>query len=968
MVGAVKSQAASALYLNKGTVTNLFAPIIDAVAFVNEGDFTVSTLLPFETSNTLVFTNKGIMNGTPGFRLETVSLGTVRTPASVVYNDFGATIGGALPIGGGGIVGGTIIAGLELPQLLINASNIINRGSMQTSLGGLVRLTGNSVDLTRSDTGMIPTITTVGSFTTTNFFPDFGIFDLYWGMNDATGQNPPQLGVGGIVTDNGDGSYLVFTPGHTVTNAGGGVTRGNTIRLPAATGFVLTNAVSETNWVVQMAFVQNADPNLALDVRFFPSSIVTNPYSSITVQLTTPETNVLDATTYIRELYITDFMAAETNFVELTNTVTQTTIRPSVYNVTRLAPIEFLAGGPSNAVFSSDLIAHAGYSNVFVTNIYAAYSFDMQNVSVLPALVPGASLTNIESRVEIFADKLNLNRTRIRSDGLVNITTKDLVGTPLTSIDSPNLMLDLAKPTGTLKIANMVKEFVERTSGQGRCWSAMWTNQWGSLSTNMVPDPADPNLMTNVVTTNVIDIGFHIMVVDSQLFRDQPVTTHSFRAKAERVEIEDVIFTTNAFSVDSEFLRIGTNSAIYLANIGQTLTRVDLPSTFEFENQGFVLLTGGTELGTDRAERYRKIVNGGEIDADYFNIRTETFENSGLLITDSGQAFPPFGPGLSGVFNLDADSARMEGGSLFAGEEINIRVKDLKMLNATIGTPDAITLTITDTVSDGAADGNNAILSRGFHLLQKPTLGDFLGTTFTSAIPKFLAIEHTWAGEDRGATPAGYVNNAAMGRLVLTSDLDGLFVFRGASANSALYVDMLEFEGSAAEDVAFALDIEPSLVIYFADSNLVPEDLDGLLDGRLRWVPDYVGPSSGVAVQSRTVGEVRTMNRGVRESLTKDSDLDGIVNGLDAFPLDADSFRVTIQPLQTSGTASTMTLAWSAAAQTTYVIEYSIDLASGRWFELSTYTNGAKTSQAATSQVRLATDESQRYYRVRVRP
>ena len=44
-------------YINNGAVT--IAPVIDDVSFVNNGLFQISTELPFETQNTLYFTNSG---------------------------------------------------------------------------------------------------------------------------------------------------------------------------------------------------------------------------------------------------------------------------------------------------------------------------------------------------------------------------------------------------------------------------------------------------------------------------------------------------------------------------------------------------------------------------------------------------------------------------------------------------------------------------------------------------------------------------------------------------------------------------------------------------------------------------------------------------------------------------------------------------------------------------------------------
>src|SRR3989442_7393801 len=81
---------ASPIYENFGTLTNV--PQIDAVAFANYGTFVVPSVLPFDTQNTLYFTNRGVMLGGPGFRLDYVNDAGIRRPAANVFNANGAGI------------------------------------------------------------------------------------------------------------------------------------------------------------------------------------------------------------------------------------------------------------------------------------------------------------------------------------------------------------------------------------------------------------------------------------------------------------------------------------------------------------------------------------------------------------------------------------------------------------------------------------------------------------------------------------------------------------------------------------------------------------------------------------------------------------------------------------------------------------------------------------------------------------
>ena len=138
----------SPIYENYGAVTNV--PQVDAIAFANYGVFSVSSLLPYETQNTLYFTNRGFMVGNPGFRLENVSDGGVRQPANIFFNDTGATIRGeesfGVIIGGGG--GGFVFS--EQSQVLINAQTNINRGLLTVGANGRISTRGGSLQLARS--------------------------------------------------------------------------------------------------------------------------------------------------------------------------------------------------------------------------------------------------------------------------------------------------------------------------------------------------------------------------------------------------------------------------------------------------------------------------------------------------------------------------------------------------------------------------------------------------------------------------------------------------------------------------------------------------------------------------------------------------------------------------------------------------------------------------------------------------
>jgi len=192
----------------------------------------------------------------------------------------------------------------------------------------------------------------------------------------------------------------------------------------------------------------------------------------------------------------------------------------------------------------------------------------------------------------------------------------------------------------------------------------------------------------------------------------------------------------------------------------------------------------------------------------------------------------------------------------------------------------------------------------------------------------------------------------------------------------AMYVDYLELSTnrifglpSVAEDPEAYLVLEPGLTIYFAMSNISPEDLDGRFDGRLRWVRDYAGPNSGVDLALRD-GRTLRVNLGLLQSRQIDSDGDGVVNALDVAPFD-DLLITNVRIVSES--PRVVELSWRAAAQTTYEVSYSTNLLNPAWQAFSTVTNGSTSVQILTIQDTLPVSDGptgamERYYRVSYEP
>jgi hypothetical protein len=208
----------------------------------------------------------------------------------------------------------------------------------------------------------------------------------------------------------------------------------------------------------------------------------------------------------------------------------------------------------------------------------------------------------------------------------------------------------------------------------------------------------------------------------------------------------------------------------------------------------------------------------------------------------------------------------LTGGIIGATGELNLSGENLSISGALAYAYSGLAFQVTNHLSDLGVYSEFQTLN-GFHLLTKPRTGDFLASSFYSFAPDVPAARpvHRWAAEDRGASSAGFTNNAAMGYLAFDSDLvsggpiDPVFEFSPVGSQNALYVDVLDL--STLDDLDQQLVIDPGFTIYFAAAILgfTPPDVDGIpqtpeeylngrLSGRLRWVSSFAGPNSSTNI------------------------------------------------------------------------------------------------------------------------
>jgi len=969
---------------------SVLPPQIDATVFVNQGTFCGNTTptgiglgqffsfgglsvglvnpgLSYSTMNTLFFSNNGLMTGTPGFELDYVTNDGFHHPAANIVNSAGG------PNGPSTIFGSSFV--------LLSATNLTNKGLLEIGSSGLMQLSGGKLDLARGGLLVDPTSSggacvpdarlTPPRLTPTNFqnFSGGLVLDEYWGIGPVTNLASDQ-----IVQQRGQ-NLTVQSPFHAVTNNPPFGFRTRVGPIPGPQTFVLTNSVvngTNANWIVQAVFVGSSfgrlDSNITTQVRFvdntYPDNVPgNNGFRTAIVEFKSVAANSVTGQPIIYSLYVVDQLPTATNYTSITN-VFYGTQRPASYIVDIYPPCSFFENSFStNAAFTNTMLYNsATYSNRVVAANYAGYEAFLATTgagagTVLPTNTPG--------RVEITANNLDLTRTRIRGESIVTIKTPNLTGSSGLVVDAPNVNYNIGSTNGLLSVSgkDLAIPNIRTFGGFIQAWSGVWTNFVSVLSTNIGPDPMDPTMTVTNLATNQVEIDIHALIVDGAgLITTAPVMLNEFSAQSTNTVLNDVFNVNGAFTVSGGSFTV--NGSLNLGTSDWASTNVNLKS---LTNNGTINVFDVMELG-NTARPYISVVNNaaGSMSAFTVTIDADFFQDSGAI-------------SAGGFLNVNTRSGKLEGGNLAAGNNLSISAQDLKMTGYQQSSA-AFYLAVTDSLTDTGAGANNILTcNNGFHLLVKPTLGDLFGTTFQTQPGQFQEANHTWSAEDRGATPAGFSNNAAIGHLVINAAATSFLTFSGSGANNGMYVDFLDLRGAAQTNLQSVLALDTNLVIYFADANVSAETLDGQFadaqkpDGRLRWVSSFAGPNSSVDIL-RLNGQTAKMNRALRFSTTIDSDGDGVPNGYDCYPLDPAAWNCTgstngpgpVVSVVNGAASRSVAVSWTGLPSGIYQVEYTTNLSKPNWQPLANYTNIPVTGGViAIQDPSILSGDAQRYYRLR---
>jgi hypothetical protein len=968
LLGLALARSASgqqALYDNENyyAPTALAIPSIDATNFLNNGTFTInfptSTRIQlFETSDTLNYTNNGLMTCNNGFQFDTHSSSSgLHSMASTFFNPgtirCGSSIDGVFPVDG------------VPPEMFVSATNIVNPGTVivgQTAVltgesgttitaeeaNGLLQFSGQNIDLTRAILSVETTFSITGS------------------------------GGSGFDTNKDWYPSLYLTPTEAISSLSAPIAA----IFPPYAQLVLTNStpyfvqtgVGTSNVITKMIFIQNNNPipyNVYLNNNFNQASV---GFGEATIEWLGSSLDSASGNTVSSYLYLNDdyVQGSVTNVPQINGIPDNFTVTESPVQLTGIGNLQS-SGYPAGLILPA---------NTVVSNTYSYATVQLIPTSVSTNSVANGALTNIPGRIQINASKeLNLSLASLSGLNYMSLaSTNQFDGSPGAQIYSPYSDINIGVTNGFLTVSNLTEANIPLWNGTIQCWSGRWIY-------------VDPTGVTN---------DFRVLLVGSQLLpttaaQAQDLILHG----SNSVVISDAFSIMRKLSIDSQNVTLTTNVVgggaesldgelnvetplIYWSN--------SVPNVRNLTNNGAIRLQNFTTFGTAQTNYYNFINNGAVVDQGA-QIWANNFTSSGTFTNGAGP------------FTLKSTNTAFANQILnTASNDVSITTGSMVASNLVMQAGRSLTITATNLLTDGGVNSSNywtvgavAINNgTGLSLPIKPAFGDLLGTTITNIAPTNKNVAVVWSGNDYGSTTAGFTNNAAVGRLILdayqTSPQNGVFSFKGAGTSNAMYVDYLEFRDSATNEANYnmnALSIGTNITIYFAQAMLngvsIAEKIDkasrfgnGVSNyngGRLIWVPSYAGNFSSTNFVYPG-GVTNTVNAALASSTDIDSDGDVIANAYDSTPFFLAS-QVNFTETLTNVPPLSVNLTWATVPLGTNYVYYKTNLLSTNWVLLTNATLTANPFPSPQPYPSSVTNVSvldpvnfmqPRYYRIVVQP
>lgn len=1011
--GAIVSCVAQTLPIYSNTGVNRNPVMVDATIFYNSGEFTIgqepqgvfsSGLLnpvdPYETQNTLIFQNYGLMSAVPGFNLEYVDSSGIRRPSNEIINGEGAVIQGQFANLAANITRQgypNAIFPLYGGLVTLNATNIVNRGTIQGFYAGEIRLTGDKVDLSHGKIGStsidfstfrtaryIPDPlsfqATTSVVTPTSFSPETDVQDQWWRYgysafdpNGFASEAPVPPGRTNIVVDTGR-FYIDRTVRDNITPES---TDSPTTRLilPDAKVFVWTNQPSATNKQIEIVFVSNDDTNVLVDVSWsngpspvdYPAKTAYVRFTSIQPDLVRQGTDS-SATQFI----IADTFGSQPLPQQLLNALTRNSQAPTnlfafrAYQPTYNPPgtVGFRPVGQikTNSGFSPKLFTHwfdktltngLAMTNQVTTNLYATWAGELVRL-------PSQAINDIS-----FVQTTELDGTTIYDllaptpiegasitnlAGRVSISAKELdltgariQGQGVVTIKTDNLkgsrgaIIDapiLSYDIGSTNGSLQIRDLAKGSASRfGGQFAVYSTTFTNSTETEQVDVTVDPPT-TNIVSLVAI---YHVTVVRNTLDTKRDTIVNDLVLRANDVDIQDPMYVDGKFETTAKNLT--TRGNLLLGNVFN-LGKENTPNVRNWTNTGIVAVESTVNIGGSlpRVNMLDSIRNEGLIASGSLSLGATRFELLGELFAGSGNV------------SILSDSFESRGGVITSDNGFYLWASkaDLTGLDALVG--GKFYARVTDSLTDGGlADPSIIVSEYGVQVDHKPVQSNLRGTTIEINVPSYSRAISVWAASDSGKSLEGFTNNLGLGTLKLEINPGGVAIFQGANEKNAIYVETLSLGSRILATLTNAIpsddgiSLSEGFTIYFSSTstNTTPAKLDGLVTpggGKLVYLPLASGLVSVVNGDGRTV----EVTQGVRYSAALDSDGDGIPNAADPSPFDV----VAVGSVNlVGGSPREIEVQWDASPGQSYEIQATKDLTVGRWAPLKTVTNSSATAQ-----------------------
>jgi hypothetical protein len=878
-------------------------PVIDATTFfVNYATYFIVELeaeQPFETWNTLNYTNYGTIIAVSSIQLDTQITNafgnTEHLMAGNFYNPGLIYSEGANPL---------------LPECIVNASNVVNNngGELEVDPNGLLQITGQNVDL--SDGVLFEGASGVGSIQAIPYTTS-GVYEAGSGV-DTNKDWIPSTALSASSASPSKVEFGDFNPPTWQPPFG---------ELPTTAYYEETEQATN-DFIFRSVFVYNGAPNVTDAVYINGQLGGLSGSGAAAVQFTGTYTNPATGATEPEYLYVRDDY-----------------VQGSITNV----PINTVDNIPNNFTFQTSLTplitGTAETPNftpfpggVVTNNTYAYADAECIPTTVLTNSISQANtnyLANMVGSIQINASSnLNLSGIQVFDQNYLSVAVSNqLDGIAGANIAAPYSNYSVTATNVSLMVTNLLEPTTPAWFGDVEAWSTRW---FYIYSNSIITQSTNNTFTTNTYT---ITNDYRVLVVGNFASPGAPSSVWNLQIRdTNSVSISDVYNILNGLSLNCTSLTLTTNAPnpgspcgeLNLSGLGY-LSPVSwasaTPNLRYLTNNGIILLPNQGNFGSQSAP-YGALINGGEISDFGAQIWAGNFVNTGSFINEYDS------------FILNSQTAMMTNSLLETVADTAITTGSLITSNFEMLAERSLTLTITNLLADtGPSPTNDSIwavgeasIGNGMKLTRLPTIANLLGTSIYDYAPTNRTTVNTWPGVDEGASNQGYTNNAAIGQLILDAEGAGPLTqlyFNGTGTSNAIYVDHLELEGytsylyHGSTNSIPSLGFNSNLVIYYADAtdpNVgdVSFQINGFNGNHLRWVPSYTGYFSSTNVVNNGTTNVENIGLAASGYYTYfASIIPGEMNFMD---------------YKTNNPANTMVLSWNTVPLANNFVYYSTNM------------------------------------------